>query len=669
MENDTDCHIGELRARSPDPLSARIYALQSRSRREQHKPAMQLCVQVDSDSDPDSDNDPLSGTDPIELRHYKSDEYIAVSCPWHVPGHEAVSGRYRFAPEQPSGVIMPPDDILDRILNFRLCNPDYVNTPFWIDKLCINQEAGDEKEVAVHSMDLVYQYSGRKVVGDDGSVRFVGCSLGLLFVEIETLDQLTMLRKLLDSKFSINVDNESKLLVPVEEAIAVLDLIELILSDNWWHRAWIFQEEFLASKHMVLLLPCTLDRKGLYETDENGVDLFGRTRGEIEVRPLNFRTEVTVFCLALGQQVDKPTQDRCNKILKSARRYTFLYRSQYILGPGLIMKAMSPAIFEDLDARGITVPSDTLAIAANCCRYVTRLNAQDLNLVKASLSIAILTLFVMNGEILRHDIPQDVIMNDTVIKLLSRVKLVIQPPVPAGELIFIKMCRLPAVTMRPEGLMIKGVLSRLDKKIKVKISERDREDYWRTNEAALTTNVTEAETRLLGALIATLKPMREGGAALHTKLKEFLDEQAAERKAGRSAQYWSLPHISVMMAKAVCRAMAEGRVLWLSRLHVLLPPGRGRPRWTPWLGVFIPDDPVDVSDVVSYAFTARETDNELKDRGAKLARRNAWVTSLEVRFSAANGQIVPKRWLNGINFYNNKEHRTDVVMPWPRWMR
>lgn len=656
MENDTGCLLSEVRAKSHEPLSSRIYELQTKSRHVQQKTAMRLCVQVDLNPD----NDPLSGTDPIELRHFKSDEYIAVSCPWYVPGHGTVSGRYRFAPEQPSGVIMPPDDILNRILNFKLCNSDYVSTPFWVDKICINQEANDEKEIAVHSMDLVYQYSGRKVV-TDGNVRFVGCSLGLLFVEIETIDQLTMLRKLLDSKFANNVDNESKLLVPVEEAMAVLDLIEFVLSDNWWHRAWIFQEEFLASKHMVLLLPCTLDRTGLYETDEDGVDLFGKTRGEVEVRPLNFRTEVTVFCLALCQQVDEAGQDRCNQILQNARRYTFLYRSKYTPGPGSIVKAMSPAIFEDISVRGITVPSDTLAIAANCCRYVQRLNSQDLNLRKASLSIAILTLFVLNGEILRHDIPQDAILDQTVFQLLSRVKLVIQPPVPAGELIFIKMCRLPAVRMKPEGLMVKGVLSRLDKKIKVKVQESDRDLYFKTNDVTLTNTLNDAEMRLLRALIANLKTMKEGGDALHTKLREFLDAQAAEKKAGRSAQYWSLQHISVMMAKAICRAIAEGRVLWLSRVHVPR-------RWTPWLGIFIPDDPFDISGVVSFAFTARETENEMKDRGAKLARRNAWVTSLEVRINAAAEQIVPKRWINGINFFNNREHPRNLLMPWPKWM-
>jgi hypothetical protein len=61
---------------------------------------------------------------------------------------------------------------------------------------------------------------------------------------------------------------------------------------------------------------------------------------------------------------------------------------------------MSPAIFEDLSTLGMSVPSDILAIAANCCRYVTRLNSQVLNNTNEGVNIPVLTLFVMNREIL-----------------------------------------------------------------------------------------------------------------------------------------------------------------------------------------------------------------------------------------------------------------------------
>ena len=275
MKDDTTCPLSLASTSSPGSLSSRVLSVHSRAKLVQQKTAMRLCVQVDLSPGQYPNGEKI----PIKLRHHKSDNYIAISCPWYLPGHDTVSGRYVFVPEQPPGVKMPPDIVLDRILNFKVSNPDYLHTPFWIDKICINQDATDEKEIAVHSMDLVYQYSGREVV-TDGLERRVGCSLGLLFVEIKTVVELTILRRLLDSKIAENIDNEPRLLVSIEEAVSILDLIEMILSDNWWRRAWIFQEEFLASRHMILLLPCPLDRTGLFE-NEDGVDRFGKTAGEI----------------------------------------------------------------------------------------------------------------------------------------------------------------------------------------------------------------------------------------------------------------------------------------------------------------------------------------------------------------------------------------------------
>jgi hypothetical protein len=60
--------------------------------------------------------------------------------------------------------------------------------PIWIDKLCINQYAGDEKEIAVQSMDRMYQYSS--------------CTLGLLFTEIALIDDVSLLVRPLDGDYA-----------------------------------------------------------------------------------------------------------------------------------------------------------------------------------------------------------------------------------------------------------------------------------------------------------------------------------------------------------------------------------------------------------------------------------------------------------------------------------
>lgn len=663
MKDDSTSSLREVRAASPQSISARILNVRRRAGLVAQKTAMRLCVQVDMTKRGAGE---IPGPDqgatidhPIDLRHHYSDEYIAISCPWSLPGYDTASGRYRFTPEQPPGVIMPPDVVLDRILNFKRCNPEYLDTPFWIDKICINQDgASDEKEMAVHSMDLVYQYSGRVITIEGGASKTVGCSLGILFVRMDTVHQLAVLRKVLESKYAESNNDEPKLLVPIDEAIEALEVIEMILSDNWWHRAWIFQEEFLASRHMILLLPSTVDRTDGRFMNEEGVDLYGKTNGEIHVHALNFRSEATTFCLALGQHADDAIRDRCSEVLKHARRYTYLYRSKISVGPSSIVHAMSPAIFEDISARGITVPSDILAIAANCCRYVSRLNSKVLNDSQESLSIAILTMFMMNGEIVRHDVQREDILRQTVFECLQTAKLHIEPPILAGALIFIKACRLPSVKMVAAGLEVRGVLSRLDKRIRVNVPAPLRQHYLDTLDPNNMKTLSDAEKSLLLTFARHLEGMRsQGGDALHGLLKDYTES----RGANGEAQYWQMQHMQLMMAKSVCRSLAEGKPLWMARVHS---PGT----WTPWLGVFVPHDDADFVPGVSFIFTASETDHEFKDRGAKLARKNTRVVSLEVSYVSAGRQIIPKRWLNGLSFFNNTYHQRDLVIPWPKWM-
>jgi hypothetical protein len=214
-------------------------------------------------------------------------------------------------------------------------------------------------------------------------------------------------------------------------------------------------------------------------------------------------------------------------------------------------------------------------------------------------------------------------------------------------------------------------LSRLDKKIKVNISASDQDFYWENNNTTELKILDEAEKRLLRALADHLSKIRvEGGDALPTLLRTFVDSP----QASGTAQYWSPQHIQVMMAKSVCRAIAKLQPLWMARVPV--------PRkWTPWLGIFVMDNPFDDSAVInsftaisrpnaiSFAFTSSEPDHEFKDRGARLARKNARTTSLEVRFDPKTQQITPRKWMNGLCFFNNKDHPRALVVPWPKWMR
>ncbi|KAK1973625.1 hypothetical protein LZ30DRAFT_742975 [Colletotrichum cereale] len=61
---------------------------------------------------------------------------------------------------------------------------------------------------------------------------------------------------------------------------------------------------------------------------------------------------------------------------------------------------MFPSIINDLSHRGVEEPWDRLAITANCCQYSRRLDTTDLRQKTASLSLSILTMCLINGEIL-----------------------------------------------------------------------------------------------------------------------------------------------------------------------------------------------------------------------------------------------------------------------------
>jgi hypothetical protein len=108
----------------------------------------------------------------------------------------------------------------------------------------------------------------------------------------------------------------------------------------------------------------------------------------------------------------------------------------------------------------------------------------------------------------------------------------------------------------------------------------------------------------------------------------------------------------------------------MSRLHN---PGH----WTPWLGVFVPHDERTFVPGLSFVFTATESDNEfiqrdsgksIRDGEMKMRRKNMRLSSFEVSFTSAGRRIVPKRWLNGLWFFNNTYHQRDLVVPWPSWM-
>lgn len=295
-------------------------------------------------------------------RNRSNSSYVAVSCPWEPSKWErSTAGAYRI--QSAEGTVSVPSKVRDVVLDRVTAYTRHHDVAgFWIDKECINQDDPEEKEVAMQSMDLVYSMSKYP--------------LGILTRPIESQAHLNLLLKLLLGELMgpVNHPNYPLLMsiVSPEIALEVLELLERITSDPWWERAWIFQEEYLSSVKMDLLIPHfpALRKERAWKT-------VGDISGELEVNSADFRRKSTLFCLAYLRKDGpewQPGIAKCDEILHKAASYKVLYQYPRHFRHGRKHKAMSPTIFADIGHRNVTVAPDILPIVANCCDYSVRLN-------------------------------------------------------------------------------------------------------------------------------------------------------------------------------------------------------------------------------------------------------------------------------------------------------
>lgn len=108
----------------------------------------------------------------------------------------------------------------------------------WIDIECIKQVDGEEKKTATQAMDLVYYCSKHP--------------LGLLYQPITSTRELELLAMLMREYGEM-----PRPLLDKSEIMAceILELLKATMSDAWWTRAWIYQENYRGGIDMRLLIP------------------------------------------------------------------------------------------------------------------------------------------------------------------------------------------------------------------------------------------------------------------------------------------------------------------------------------------------------------------------------------------------------------------------------
>lgn len=253
----------------------------------------------------------------------------------------------------------------------------------WIDQECINQEDPVEKEIAIQSMDLVYQHASHTVA--------------LLDTYISTqaeVDALTMvvLGEMCDA-------NQIKPLT---------DVMEMLVLDPWFQRAWTLQESTAAGARLTILIAC-----------DDGLEvpaLFGKTPGEFEIGLWDFQQMLVWVRIMLEELRENDTSQLglsadeavdCFTDTTSCSNYAdVLWHSM----PEIYSEIESADVASQrrgcsaalaltyLDDRHNSCYPDRLAILANLCNFVIRLPSDLLMRSGLGFSLCALTLATLNGD-------------------------------------------------------------------------------------------------------------------------------------------------------------------------------------------------------------------------------------------------------------------------------
>jgi hypothetical protein len=160
-------------------------------------------------------------------------------------------------------------------------------------------------------------------------------------------------------------------------------------TDRCWTRAWTFQEEYLSSTSMRILIR---REPGLVVRHR-----FGFVQGELCLNAVEFRTQATLFLLAFKWEANHQFAKKCATMLKTFGRYDIQYRFQHDAS----RRVMSPRIFADVQRRHLDRRFDRLPIIANSCNYAIRFISQKMSEGNHDLKLCLPTMPLLNGELLR----------------------------------------------------------------------------------------------------------------------------------------------------------------------------------------------------------------------------------------------------------------------------
>jgi hypothetical protein len=588
------------------------------------------------------------------INAYYEKQYVALSYTWKRSDYEDDKyGRYYVEnwDDDQLQVTELRNCVLDRVIGYMRYNNVRL---LWNDKHCIPQptckvpctrhKRCSDMLDAMQVMDLVYQQSGHPVA--------------LLGRPLQIESELHLLACIISGDL-VEEGSELKLSrdTTIHKAKKALCLLREITQDRWWRRAWTFQENYRGGERMHLLIshdPSLEKQKQLYRA-------FGNIPGEVCVLSISLFRQATRLCLALrgtAEEMLPEDMSGINDVLRAAGRYVDMLRES---------NAMTPTVVADIEARDLDVLWDRLAIIGNCCQYRIRLDVTSLCQQHHSLSLSVLALCLLNGEILKNDDDHDYGHDNssrplgslTASEFLNK-QLFEAFSAPRGDsrkLTFNKGCRFHDVKLTQEGVVTMGHLWRLGRVVDT--ARFRRKLPWINNPHG---RLKLKNRKALLQLLFRLCDLN------YRTLAHSIDEYLAADAEARGAHSTFTQEYLYSMASELAEAIRRRQKL---RLGSIWDP-TGKP--TAYRAVFVWSEADGGRDrdegcpQPAFAFTSAWS----RDPGSNVHDANDVNrhVSLEVGLEESpDGNGSPhlriRGWLLGMCFYYGHPC-TEVVFPWPR---
>ncbi|RYP61455.1 hypothetical protein DL770_009779 [Monosporascus sp. CRB-9-2] len=466
--------------------------------------------------------------------------YVALSYTWKPSKYEdGTSGGYGVQNRSQEDYFESPvrNCVFERVMKYM--RHEKVDL-LWIDRHSIPQQRScDRKNAGLQSMDWVYKQSAHP--------------LALLGRPIGSPYELQLLYEILEGEFVVGHYRAGRSHHQLSEnasrrrARDALLLLHKITSDLWWRRAWTFQENYKGGRAMTLLIshqPSWDRRKRRYR-------IFGQIPGELCINSVEFSDQATRLCQAFRHAESQTPEEKraIRAITTRAGRYTVLLKES---------ESMAPAIIADVGSRGVSDPWDRLAIVANCCSYPKRLHIQQLREKGHSLSLSMLAMCLLNGQILHNRRPsQRQVSGMTVSRFLKAQSFDgLSSPQDERSRAFNKGCRFINAKLTEAGVLTSGHLWKLGRTTPTAQFDSYLPLVWNVRG-----RLTTQEQQLLTQLYEELNYYPES-RILASQIEDYLNQDAMGNEPFEFGENYVL-----MMAAEVASAIREGKVLRLGSLE------------------------------------------------------------------------------------------------------